>query len=519
MSYTTKKKIFFMKRLLLFFSLIFLSFLSFLSFAPLVFAKDSSPKKELLTGWYSWDPYQFEEVINAQRQVTGLDVALVKSIIKEAGFNLIFEERFWKEQQDDLRAGKRDFSMGATKTKEREAFVYFTKPYRFEENSLFVLRGEEALFDSSSVDNFLKSIVKKNLKISVINGFIYADPKINKWIKDPKNEPYILKVPTDQGSIEALLAGKVQGFLADRLVGATMIWRHELGGQLNEVPLPLKTPIHLMFSKKITTPETIKKINAAIDKVRETNQYQEIIRSYLYPVLLLQTASAWWFQLIEILGIFAFAISGLLIAYRQNATLFGAFLFALLPSLGGGIVRDVIFQRDPIGLLRTPIYLSIVILTVLGGTFIIRILHKRKNKDKLEKQPFSLTSRATTFLMVTDALGLASFTVTGVIVSVLAKAEPLWLWGGFFAFLTSAGGSIMRDLLSESRDIIALNGALYAEIAMIWGTLLSLFLIYQSDSVSAKPITYAVIVTIIGAFVTRLLCYFLKVPNIRLKKV
>tara|TARA_R110002095_G_scaffold126453_3_gene109559 strand:- start:2130 stop:3629 length:1500 start_codon:yes stop_codon:yes gene_type:complete len=495
------------------FFIILTSFILSFSSPPLL---EATPQKtELLTGWYSWDPYQFEDMSSGVPFLTGLDIALVRAILKELGYEAVYKPVSWKQHQEDLKNGTRNFAAGATKTKAREAFVYFSKPYRFEENALFVLRGSQGVFETSSIDAFLTGLTEKQQKIAVIDGFIYADSKINDWIADPKNKDLVLLVPTDQKSFDALLSGKAQGVLADRLVGSTIIWRKNLGGEVDSLDLNIKTPIHLMFSKKITTPEFMVKVNKAIDTLQETQKYQEIIRLYLYPVLLLQTVSAWWFQVVEIIGIFSFAVSGLLIAYRQNSTIFGAFLFALLPSLGGGIVRDIIFQREPIGMLTSPLYLGIVVVTVLGGMLAIRIMQHYK---KVMKSPVFSPSGGATFLMVTDALGLASFTVTGVIVSVISKAEPLWLWGGFFAFLTAAGGGIMRDMLSGGKHIVVLHGGLYAEIAVGWGVLLSAFLIYQSNSVNADPIEYAVAITIAGAFLTRLLCYFFKVPNIRLKK-
>lgn len=496
-----------MKRLFLFLS-IFLTLSSFV-------AEATQPKKELTTGWYSLDPYQFEDVSTGIPFLTGLDIALVAAILKKIGYEANYEPVSWKQHQEDLKTGARDFAPGATKTAEREAFVYFSKPYRFEENALFVLKGNPSDFDGSSIESFLKNLTEKKKKIAVINGFIYADPRVNDWIANPQNQDLILPLSSDEDSLDALLSGKVQGVLSDRLVGSTIIWRKDLGDQIESINLHIRTPIYLMFSKKTTTPEFVAKVNQAIDSLKETQKYQEIIRAYLYPVLLLQTVSALWFQIVEVIGIIAFALSGILIAYRQNATLFGAFLFALMPSLGGGIVRDVIFQRDPVGILRSPLYLGVVILTVLIGMLVIRVMQRQTRKRKT----VSLTpSTSVTFLMLTDALGLASFTVTGVIVSVLAQVEPLWLWGGFFAIVTAVGGGIIRDILSGGKVIVALHGGLYAEIAVFWGGALSLFLIYQSNNVEVDPIKYAVTITIFGVFITRVLCYFFKVSAPRLKK-
>lgn len=496
--------------------LILLSFIFCLCITHSSSIAQPEEKETLLNGWYLWDPYQY---IKADRTVgdvlTGLDVELTRAIAQAAGKKIVYEPVSWKQHQLDLKEGKRDIAAGATYTDERAEYVYFSKPYRYEENSLFVLRGLEEKLQFKSIDEFLKQVKNNNFRLGVIDGFVYADPKINEWLKKPENQHLIHRVSDDLKNIDLLLTDKIDGFLADRIVGATLIWRTGHGSEINEVRLGIKTPIHFMFSKESVPYPLVEKFNQAIDEVHETDQYSKLISWYLHPVLLLQTIESPWFRLIEILGTIAFAISGLVIAYRDRSTLFGAFIFAVLPSLGGGIVRDVVFDREPIGAMQSPLYLSIVILTVLIGFFGVQIFQYLNNKYAFNNKTSKERSKsAQTILMICDAMGLAAFTVSGIVVSVLAKVDPLWLWGPFFAFLTGAGGGILRDSLSKDRDFVSLRGDIYPEIAVIWGFLLSILLIHQSNTVDPDPIRIAVFVTVIGAFITRLIIYYLKIPNI-----
>ena len=119
-------------------------------------------------------------------------------------------------------------------------------------------------------------------------------------------------------------------------------------------------------------------------------------------------------------------------------------------------------------------------------------------------------------LTVTDAIGLAAFTVTGVLVSLIVKADPLWLWGPFFAFLTGAGGGMLRDIVVKEGKVGAVHGEIYPEIALVWGLLFSLYLTYTVDNIDPVKIEISVIVTIVCAFLTRILIYFNKVPNIHI---
>jgi polar amino acid transport system substrate-binding protein len=59
----------------------------------------------------------------------------------------------------------------------------------------------------------------------------------------------------------------------------------------------------------------------------------------------------------------------------------------------------------------------------------------------------------------------------------------------------------MRDLVRNDHD----KGELYPEIAVVWGLALSLFLGWEAGRLQAEEILLAVIVTIAGAFLTRLI--------------
>lgn len=500
--------------------MIFLRFLTLLVTLCLdVHAHEAlSPKETLLNGWYLWDPYQYT-VRNegTAENLTGLDIELVKEITTAAKYKVIYEPVSWQQHQEDLKNGKRDFAAGATYTAERAEFVHFSEPYRFEENSLFVRRNEESRLQFKTVSELLTQIKQHHFRLGVIKGYIYADPAINTWLKDPQNQSLIVRTDNDLENINLLLDGKIDGFLADRIVGATLIWRAHHGSKINEIRLGIKAPIHFMFSKKTIPLTQVQAFNQTIEKVKVSSAYNQIISWYLHPVLLLQTIDTNWFHFIEIMGTIAFAISGLVIAYQKRATLFGAFLLAVLPSLGGGIIRDVIFNRKPVGALQSPLYLSLVLGTVLIGFSAIRFYtywQQKKNFSTFQPSKYKPTYAAERILAICDAMGLAAFTITGIVVSVMAKVTPLWLWGAFFAFLTGAGGGILRDMISGNKDIVSLRGGIYPEIAIFWGFSLSIFLMWQTNDINPEAIKYGVMLHVAGAFITRLIVYFFKVPNI-----
>ncbi|WP_232504596.1 hypothetical protein [Rickettsia amblyommatis] len=50
--------------------------------------------------------------------------------------------------------------------------------------------------------------------------------------------------------INGIIKKEIDGFISDRIVGAVNILGRTIDRNILEVPLNIKTPIHLMFSKK-----------------------------------------------------------------------------------------------------------------------------------------------------------------------------------------------------------------------------------------------------------------------------
>ncbi|RTK92339.1 MAG: transporter substrate-binding domain-containing protein [Rickettsiales bacterium] len=471
-------------------------------------------KTSLLNGWYLWEPYQFNKPTAGGFTLTGMDVELVKALAQRVGVEMIYSQVDWGVHQGELREGTRDIAAGATFTEARSEFVYFSTPYRYEENSLFVLEDSNKNLNFKSISEYLAQVRLQNFVIGVTKGFIYADPQINLFVADQANQDIIRQYSNDVEALQSLLKGEIDGFMSDRVVGAAAILNNQATGLVKEVQLHIKTPIHLMFSKKSVPLELVDKFNQEIKKFEISTEYKNIVKTYVYPVLLLQTIDSRWFYFIGVIGTLAFAISGIAIAAKENSTLFGTFLLAMLPSVGGGIMRDVLINREEVGLFLTPSYMYYIIIIVLIGFSAIRLLeyyNKKTNEDGL------IIKFWDNILVIGDALGQAAFVVTGVSIVIMARIEPIELWGPFFAFLTANGGGILRDLIRKEHDISCLSGSINAEISILWGLVFSIYLDLTSHNPDPNGIKNAVVIVAIGAFVTRLLAYYLKIPNLKFR--
>ena len=97
---------------------------------------------------------------------------------------------------------------------------------------------------------------------------------------------------------------------------------------------------------------------------------------------------------VELLGVFAFALSGGLAGVRRRFDIFGILVLAVLTALGGGMVRDVLLGITPP---RGISDLNLIVTALVGG---------------LVTFWFSGTlARARRVILVADALGLGAFAV------------------------------------------------------------------------------------------------------------
>lgn len=474
--------------------------------------------KILRSGWYQWDPYQYEVVKNELKHLTGLDVQLLRAVFDKMGIELQIDPVGWRQHQQDVKDGTRDIAGGAFRSKEREAYAYYSIPYRSEKDMLYVRKDEQQKFKFKTAEELVKILESGKHKLGVIDGYFYGSP-LMQYINDPQYADRIIKVKDDRANFINLLEHKIDAFPIDHLVGATLGWRHGWQKQVVEMPNPVfQDSIHVLFSKKTTSPELVDRFNQTLLQMQNSGEYNKVIRNYLLPVLLGQTAGQTWFFIIDIIGTIAFAISGLLLARQGKYSLFGALVLASLPSIGGGILRDILINRETLSVLNSPVYLATIFATVM---FFYMLFHVedwyRRKKKTTHGNEHMFIGRISNHAAIEffDALGLSTFAVVGVIVAVEAKIQPLWMWGPLLAALTGAGGGILRDVIRADADNPGLKGSFYAEVALIWGLILSLFLNWYSflPKYELSHLTLAVVGVIFGGLATRIAVVYYKIRS------
>jgi uncharacterized membrane protein YeiH len=149
---------------------------------------------------------------------------------------------------------------------------------------------------------------------------------------------------------------------------------------------------------------------------------------------------------LNLVGTFAFGISGGLAAVRNGLDVFGAVVLACVVGLAGGIIRDVLIGIPP-ATLGDWRYL----LAAGGAGLITSVAHPVM--ERMQRPIDTL-----------DAAGLSTFCVTGAATAVthgLATVEAIIL-----GTITGIGGGMVRDVLVREIPVV-LRGGLYAIPALI----------------------------------------------------
>ena len=159
--------------------------------------------------------------------------------------------------------------------------------------------------------------------------------------------------------------------------------------------------------------------------------------------------------ILDLLGVAVFAATGVLAAGRKKLDLFGIVVVAIVTSVGGGTLRDLILGIRPVFWIAHPIYVLVAVVSALV-TFVTVGPMRRVMPVRL----------ANSIMLVLDAVGLAFFTVLGCqrTIDVHAAYTIVVLMG----VITGVAGGIIRDLLCSEIPLV-LRREVYATASLIGG--------------------------------------------------
>ncbi|MFI0353693.1 trimeric intracellular cation channel family protein [Actinomadura sp. 9N407] len=152
--------------------------------------------------------------------------------------------------------------------------------------------------------------------------------------------------------------------------------------------------------------------------------------------------------LLDLAGIFVFAVSGALAAVRQRLDVVGMVVLAEITALGGGILRDLVIDDGPPTAFTSLGY----VLTPLVAAGLVFFWHPQ-------------VTRLLPAVLLFDAAGLGLFCATGTLKALEHGLSPLH--SAVLGVVTAIGGGILRDVLSGQIPNVLYDRELYALPAML----------------------------------------------------
>lgn len=155
------------------------------------------------------------------------------------------------------------------------------------------------------------------------------------------------------------------------------------------------------------------------------------------------------FQILDILGTMAFAMSGALTAMSKKLDPFGVLVIAFVTAVGGGTLRDVLIGHTPVGWMKDLTYVYMIII----GFFLALIFRKRLDKLRVS-------------LFLFDTIGLGVFTLIGLEKGIAAGLNPVICIA--LGTMTACFGGVTRDILCNDIPVI-FRREIYATICIVGG--------------------------------------------------
>ena len=192
----------------------------------------------------------------------------------------------------------------------------------------------------------------------------------------------------------------------------------------------------------------------------------------------LASSAATMFDVLQVTGTVAFAISGAMAAIRNKMDWFGVVVLGVVAAIGGGTIRDLLLPQTPVSWVADPWPVALAMVTAL---IVIPVVSRAKRQ--LDRENMVLGS---------DAAGLAVFTVLGSAAALDAGVSlPV---AALFGVVTGTGGGVLRDILA-SRVPVLLTGQIYAVASLIGA---SIYVVLVDQEAGVWVVVWVPVVVVFG---------------------
>ncbi|MGF1742403.1 transporter substrate-binding domain-containing protein [Vibrio profundum] len=217
----------------------------------------------------NYSPYEMKSV---EGELYGFHIDLVKLAAKQAGYTVQFNSLPWKRAMQDAKDGAVDAILYISRTKEREQFLYYLDKNKISEvrfHFLINVKNQGDIKFSGDVDEILKGRM-----LLVQRGFSYGALVDNPMYK--KHEVAAAEQLVNMIAKERSELGIMN------IYGFNYMFRDQ--HQVITLGTPVKTKkAYIAFSRKGSSLEVTQRFADALEAVKGTEQYQVLLKRYLYP--------------------------------------------------------------------------------------------------------------------------------------------------------------------------------------------------------------------------------------------
>lgn len=152
------------------------------------------------------------------------------------------------------------------------------------------------------------------------------------------------------------------------------------------------------------------------------------------------------FQIIDLIAVFVFGLSGALVASRAQLDIVGFIFFACLTGVGGGTFRDLVLGLSPVFWIKEPNYLFVATAAALIVFFVAPMLESRYR-----------------WLVWIDAAAVSVAVPSGVVIALdVTSSWPIALLMGA---ATGTFGGLLRDVIANEVPLLLTKGEMHASAA------------------------------------------------------
>jgi len=149
---------------------------------------------------------------------------------------------------------------------------------------------------------------------------------------------------------------------------------------------------------------------------------------------------------LEMIGVVAFAISGMIVARSKNMDPVGIFAIGFITALGGGTLRDLIMDNHPLYWIKHQEQPILILAMAIVFSYWSRAHSLKESR-----------------IVFPDAIGLGIFSILGA--QLALDLGHSWFIASMLGVMTGCFGGALRDTLCNEVPFIFRKDQIYASIA------------------------------------------------------